>query len=88
MDSITINFSKSPELKELFTQKKVGDKCSFEVEMQVNEITPDEASGSIEKITFESHDEEEKEVEPDAKEPAMIEMKIGDEKMPMEPASY
>jgi hypothetical protein len=84
MDSITINFEKSPELKELFSRKKAGDKCEFEVTVQVNEISPDGMKGTIESITFEDDEGEEKEAEPDAEKPAMIKMEMGGKDVELE----
>jgi len=88
MDNIDINFAKSPELKELFSRKKPGDKCTFEVTVQVNELNQDSVKGTIQKITFQSHDGEEEEVKPDAEEPAMIEMEVGGKKMELETSAY
>lgn len=83
MDSIVINFSKSPELKEYFSGKEAGHKCEFTATFQVSEISDEEVKGTIDDITF-YHDDKETEVEPSAEEPAMINMEIGGEKMPME----
>jgi hypothetical protein len=83
MDSIVINFSKSPELKEYFGGKEPGHKCEFTATFQVSEITGEEAKGTIDDITF-YEDGDKTEVEPSAEEPAMISMEMGGEKMPME----
>lgn len=85
-NDITINYSKSPEVKELFSRKSVGDKCEMTVELIVKEIRPDEVIGSIKKITYE-HEGEEETAEPDAAEPAMIKMDVGGEEMPLESAA-
>ena len=87
-NDITVNYAKSPEVKELFSRKNIGDICEFTVRMQVNEKNQDEAQGKMKKITFQSHDGEDEEAKPDAEEPAMIEMEVGGKKMELETAAY
>lgn len=55
MDSrnkFNLDYADNPDLKEYFQRKKVGDKCRVEVEIQLEEISPDGAVATIEEIVL------------------------------------
>lgn len=76
MHNLSIDFAKNSELREAFSHKSPGDKCTFEVEMQVNEMDDQGVRGSINRIELEGYEptspDKEKEIKPDAEEPVMV----------------
>ena len=89
-NNITIYYENSPALREAFSRKKNGDTCEFTLKIQANDIGKSKMEGRIKVITLEEHDEDgkEKEVKPSTDEPAVVEMKMGDESLKLEPSAY
>lgn len=75
-NKIHLDFASNPEMAEFFSQKKSGDKCTFEVTMQVDRVNGESAEGTIEKIAYESQGQE-KEATPEPEKPMMMEIKAG-----------
>lgn len=80
-NTIELNFETSPQLAAIFANKKPGDKCTFEITMQVGEINEQRVKGPIEKIASDYDDEDEKVAEPSPEEPMTV--KINAMPMPM-----
>lgn len=57
-NSIELDFANSPDLAAIFSGKEPGDKCKFEVTMQIGEIDEKGVKGSIDKISSDYDDEE------------------------------
>jgi hypothetical protein len=78
-NKITWDFASSPDLKALFSGWEVGKEYSLNVKFQLDELTPDGASCTIQEITSEEPDAEGEptSVEPDASEPVMAVMSAG-----------
>lgn len=75
MHNISIDYSRNPELAEVFSRKKPGDKCRMEVEFQVNEIDPNGVKGSINEISphgYEASGSKDKDITPQTDEPVAI----------------
>ena len=70
---LTLDYQDSPELRDLFGRKDVGDKCKLTLIVQVTSKYPEGVQCSIEKIITESGDfeDEEYEIEPDISDPVM-----------------
>jgi hypothetical protein len=78
-NKITWDFANSPDLKALFAGWSVGETYSLNVKFQLDELTPDGASCTIQEITSEEKDAdgEPKTVEPDTSSPVMAVMSAG-----------
>ncbi len=72
-NKIRLDYANNPELAEVFSKKKAGDKCTLEVTFQIDEIDAKMAAGSIEKISPDDYKKEDA-VEPEPGKPMMIEM--------------
>lgn len=77
-NKVHIDYGSNPDLAEAFSRKKPGEKCTFEVTIQVDKVDEKSVTGTIERVALESSgDKEEKETEPTADEPMMMEMSVG-----------
>lgn len=79
MHNIEIDFSRNPELAEVFSRKKPGDKCRMEVEFQVNELDVNYVRGTINEISPHGYEptspDKSKDIVPETDEPVAITMK-------------
>lgn len=82
-NTFSLDFRDNPELKNAFAQCKVGEKVTFEVTAQVDNLDDEQVSGTIESITKEGYENpnapegEKGEVKPDVESPVMLMMKMG-----------
>jgi len=84
-NTLTIDFSDSPEVKEIFLNKDIGEKCKLTVELQIISRYPEGVQCAIEKIITDEYDyatggDKSKDVKPDNKEPVMMRMKSKNDK--------
>lgn len=78
-NKLHLDYANNPDLAEAFSRKKAGDKCTFEVTIQVDDVDDKRVTGTIEKVTLEASGDEkkDKEAEPTPEEPMMMEMNVG-----------
>lgn len=75
-NKVTLDYKDNPELRAAFQGKAVGDKCTLEVELQVDELTEEGLVGTIESITPEGYEppssDDTVEIEPESDEPVTM----------------
>ena len=73
MANLTINYSKNPDLKEIFSRWEVGKSYKVEIDFQLMSMDEEGAEGAINEVGVEDGtDGEPAEVTPDSKEPVVI----------------
>lgn len=77
-NEIFLDFAENPDLAEVFARKGVGDKCCLKVDFQINQLSTQGVTGSVEKITttqdYDSKpaDKDKGEVGPNREQPVMV----------------
>lgn len=72
---IRIDFKDNPDLKDVFKDKGTGDKCTLTVTFQIDSVTGEAATGSIEKVASEEYETKDGEdISPDGAKPIMVVM--------------
>lgn len=82
-NTFTLDFRDNPELKNAFATKKVGEKCTFTVTAQIDDMDDEKVTGTIEEIEPEGYEDpnaekgQEGKVSPDSDSPVMLVMRMG-----------
>lgn len=67
----------NPDLKDLFSQKKAGDKLTLEIDIVITDITDTGITASIKKVTSDEEDAEDVQPEIDGEKPFSMAMNMG-----------
>lgn len=75
-NKVHFDFKDNPKLRDTFSGKQVGDRCTLEVELQVDELTEEGLVGTVKSITPEGYEphsaDDEEEISPASDEPVLM----------------
>lgn len=73
-NEISFDYANNPDLAEIFSGKKPGDKCSIELDLMVKEADEKKARCVIEKVSYDTDTDDTKEAEPAPDEPMKMDV--------------